>query len=39
MSQADLAKVAAVSREIIGGYEHNEVIPSVGVAKNNCRWV
>lgn len=33
MSQTDLAKVAAVSREIIGRYERNEVIPSVEVAK------
>ncbi|MEO7312308.1 MAG: helix-turn-helix transcriptional regulator [Chitinophagaceae bacterium] len=33
MSQTDLARVAAVSREIIGIYERNEVIPSVEVAK------
>lgn len=34
LSQADLAKVAGVSREIIGRYERNEVSPSVDVAKN-----
>lgn len=33
ISQTDLAKMAEVSREIIGRYEHNEVIPSVEVAK------
>lgn len=33
MSQADLAKAAGVSREIIGRYERNEVSPSVDVAK------
>ena len=34
ISQADLAKEAGVSREIIGRYERNEVSPSVDVAKN-----
>ncbi|MBB6239876.1 transcriptional regulator with XRE-family HTH domain [Pedobacter sp. AK013] len=33
LSQADLAKQANVSREIIGRYERNEVSPSVEVAK------
>ena len=33
ISQADLAKEAGVSREIIGRYERNEVSPSVDVAK------
>ena len=33
ISQADLAKEAGVSREIIGRYERNEVSPSVEVAK------
>lgn len=33
MSQAELAKEAGVSREIIGRYERNEVSPSVGVTK------
>lgn len=33
MSQADLAKAAGVSREIIGRYERGEVSPSVDVAK------
>jgi transcriptional regulator with XRE-family HTH domain len=33
LSQAELAKAAGVSREIIGRYERNEVSPSVEVAK------
>ena len=33
ISQADLAKEARVSLEIIGRYERNEVSPSVDVAK------
>jgi transcriptional regulator with XRE-family HTH domain len=33
MSQAELAKEAGVSREIIGRYERNEALPSVDVAK------
>jgi len=33
ISQAELAKEAGVSREIIGRYERNEVSPSVDVAK------
>jgi transcriptional regulator with XRE-family HTH domain len=33
LSQADLAKVAEVSREIIGRYERNEASPSIEVAK------
>ncbi|WP_158800268.1 helix-turn-helix domain-containing protein [Pedobacter sp. L105] len=33
ISQADLAKEAGVSREIIGRYERNDVSPSVEVAK------
>lgn len=33
MNQTDLAKAASVSREIIGRYERNEVIPSVEAAK------
>jgi transcriptional regulator with XRE-family HTH domain len=33
LSQADLAKEAGVSREIVGRYERNEVSPSVDVAK------
>ncbi|MBE9599472.1 helix-turn-helix domain-containing protein [Pedobacter sp. MC2016-24] len=33
ISQAELAREAGVSREIIGRYERNEVSPSVDVAK------
>jgi transcriptional regulator with XRE-family HTH domain len=33
MSQTDLGKAVGVSREIIGRYERNEVLPSVEVAK------
>lgn len=33
ISQADLAKAAEVSREIIGRYERSEASPSVEVAK------
>jgi transcriptional regulator with XRE-family HTH domain len=33
ISQADLAKEAGVSREIIGRYERNKVLPFVDVAK------
>lgn len=33
MSQTDLAKAAAVSREIIGRYERGEAMPSIEVAK------
>jgi transcriptional regulator with XRE-family HTH domain len=33
ISQADLAKVAGVSREIIGRYERNDASPSIEVAK------
>ena len=36
MSQTDLGKAVGVSREIIGRYERNEVLPSVEVAKKNC---
>lgn len=32
LSQTDLAKAAGVSREIIGRYERNEVLPSIEVA-------
>jgi transcriptional regulator with XRE-family HTH domain len=32
LSQTDLAKAAGVSREIIGRYERNEVMPSIEVA-------
>lgn len=32
MNQADLGKAVGVSREIIGRYERNEVLPSVEVA-------
>jgi transcriptional regulator with XRE-family HTH domain len=33
ISQTELGKTVGVSREIIGRYERNEVIPSVEVAK------
>ena len=32
LSQTDLGKAAGVSREIIGRYERNEVLPSIEVA-------
>lgn len=32
MSQTDLGKAVGVSREIIGRYERNEVLPSIEVA-------
>lgn len=32
-SQTDLSKQVGVSREIIGRYERNEVVPSIEVAK------
>jgi transcriptional regulator with XRE-family HTH domain len=32
LSQTELAKAAGVSREIIGRYERNEVLPSIEVA-------
>lgn len=32
LSQTDLGKAASVSREIIGRYERNEVLPSIEVA-------
>lgn len=32
-SQTDLGKAAGVSREIIGRYERNDVLPSIEVAK------
>ncbi|MEM9859850.1 MAG: RstR family transcriptional repressor [Bacteroidota bacterium] len=32
-SQTDLSKLVGVSREIIGRYERNEVLPSIEVAK------
>lgn len=35
ISQADLAKAAGASREIIARYERNEVSPSVEVAKKD----
>ena len=37
-SQTDLAKAIEASREAIGKYERNEVVPSVEVAKKNCRY-
>ncbi len=33
LSQTDLGKAAGVSREIIGRYERNEVLPSIEVAE------
>lgn len=33
LSQADFAKAVGVSREMIGRYERDEVIPSIEVAK------
>lgn len=33
-SQADLSSKVGVTREIIGRYERNEVLPSIEVAKN-----
>jgi len=33
LSQTDFAKAVSVSREMIGRYERNEVMPSVEVAK------
>ncbi len=33
-SQTELGKLVGVSREIIGRYERNDVMPSVEVAKN-----
>ena len=33
LSQTDFAKTAGVSREMIGRYERNEVVPSIEVAK------
>src|SRR5690554_4782842 len=35
-SQTDLAKAIEASREAIGKYERNEVVPSVEVAKKNA---
>ena len=35
ISQADLGKAAGESREIVGRYERNEVLPSVDTAKKN----
>lgn len=33
LSQVDFAKTVGVSREMIGRYERNEVVPSIEVAK------
>ncbi len=33
LSQTDLSKVVGVSREMIGRYERDEVVPSIEVAK------
>jgi len=33
LSQTDFAKMVGVSREMIGRYERNEVMPSIEVAK------
>jgi len=33
LSQTDFAKTVGVSREMIGRYERNEVVPSIEVAK------
>lgn len=37
INQADLAKSVGVSREIIGKYERNEVLPSIEVAAKIAR--
>jgi transcriptional regulator with XRE-family HTH domain len=33
ISQTELARVVGVSREIVGRYERNDALPSIGVAK------